>query len=134
LRLILFCILAAISGNLIMIGAPAEEDAATAGKKWLSLVDDQKYEGSWNEASSMFRSEVTQEQWVAALKRSREPLGPLVSRTPSRVQFSKFLRGAPDGDYAIIHFTTSFTGKSATERLTLVKEDGRWQMFAYGIY
>src|SRR5712671_6435235 len=59
LRLIVFCILAAISGNLITIGAPAEEDAATAGQKWLSLVDDEKYEESWNQASSMFRHEVS---------------------------------------------------------------------------
>ena len=119
---------------LIVISARAEEDAVTTGQKWLSLVDDQKYEESWNRASSMFRQEVTQERWVAALKRSREPLGPLVSRTRSRVEFSTFLRGAPEGEYAIIHFATSFTSKSATERLTLVKEDGKWQMAAYGIY
>ncbi len=117
-----------------MIGAPVEEDAATAGQKWLSLVDDQKYEESWTRASSMFRDQVTQGKWVAALEQSREPLGPLVSRTPSRVEFAKFLRGAPEGEYAIIHFTTFFTSKRATERLTLVKEDGRWQMAAYGIY
>jgi hypothetical protein len=134
LRPILFCILAAISGNLITFGATAEDDAAAAGQKWLSLVDAGKYEESWNQASSMFRHEVALEQWFAALKRSRAPLGDLVSRTPSRVEFSKFLRGAPEGDYAIIHFTTAFTSKSATERLTLVKEDGRWQMAAYGIY
>jgi hypothetical protein len=134
LRLIFFGILAAISCNLIVIGSQADQDPAAAGQKWLSLVDDQKYEESWNQASSMFRSEVTQEQWVAALKRSREPLGPLVSRTTSRVEFSKFLRGAPEADYAIIHFTTSFDTKRATERLTLVKEDGKWQMAAYGIY
>ncbi len=82
----------------------------------------------------MFRRDVSQEQWVAALKRSRDPLGPLVSRTPSRVQFATSLRGAPDRDYAIIHFTTSFGGKNATERLTLVQEGGRWQTVAYGIY
>ena len=134
MRLILFCILIAIACHVTAIGAPAEEDAATFGKKWLSMVDDQKYEESWNQASSMFRSEVTLGQWAAALKRSREPLGPLVSRTTSRVQFSKTLRGALDGDYAIIHFDTSFKVKSATERLTLVKEDARWQMVAYGIY
>ena len=134
MRLFLLGILAIIFGNLIMIGAQAEEDAAKAGQKWLFLLDDQKYEESWHQASSMFRSEVTQEQWFAALKRFREPLGPVVSRMPSRVQFSRFLRGAPEGDYAIIHFTTSFGSKSATERLTLVKEDGRWQMAAYGIY
>ncbi len=132
MRLIVFGILAAISSNLAMIAAPAEE--VGAGQKWLALVDEQKYEESWNQASSMFRREVTQERWLAALKRFREPLGALVSRTPSRVEFSKFLRGAPEGDYAIIHFTTSFTSRSATERLTLVKEDGRWQTAAYGIY
>jgi len=69
---------------LTMIGAPAEEDPVGSGQKWLSLMDDQKYEESWHQASSMFRREVTQEKWVAALKRSREPLAPLVSRTSSR--------------------------------------------------
>jgi len=39
-----------------------------------------------------------------------------------------------EGDYAIIHFSTSFTSKNVTERLTLVKEDGKWQIVAYGIY
>jgi hypothetical protein len=134
LRRIFLGILAAISINFIMIAASAEEDAANAGQKWLTLVDDQKYEESWNQASSMFRSEVTQEKWLAALKRSREPLGSIVSRTRSRLELSKFLRGAPEGDYAIIHFSTSFTSKNVTERLTLVKEDGKWQMVAYGIY
>jgi len=62
LRLIVFDILAAISSNLAMIAAPAEEVAA--GQKWLALVDDQKYEENWNQASSMFRSEVTQDRPV----------------------------------------------------------------------
>ena len=47
----------------------------------------------------------------------------------------KTLRGAPDGNYAIIHFTTSFKNKAGvTERLTLVKEDGKWQAAAYAIH
>ena len=117
-----------------MWGAVAEEEPSTAGQKWLTLLDDQNYRESWNQASSMFRSAVTQERWIAALTRSREPLGGVVSRTRSRLEFSKSLRGAPEGDYAILHFTTSFTSKSVTERLTLVKEDGRWQTAAYGIY
>ena len=105
-----------------------------AGQKWLNLVDEQKYEESWKQASLMFRSAVTQERWGVALARFREPLGIMVSRTRSRLEFSKFLRGAPEGDYAIIHFSTSFANKNATERLTLVKEDGKWQTAAYGIY
>jgi hypothetical protein len=132
--LVVFGILASLSTNLIMTGTQSEEDVAPDAQKWLALVDDQKYEESWMRASSMFRSEVKQEQWIAALKRSRDPLGSVSSRTRTRLQFSNSLRGAPDGNYAILHYQTAFSSKSATERLTLVKEDGRWQMAAYGIY
>jgi Protein of unknown function (DUF4019) len=127
-------ILAAMAVNLILIGAPQEEEAAGDAKKWLALLDDHKYEESWTQASEMFRSQVSQEQWIAALKRSREPLGSTVSRTRTRLQFSKTLRGAPDADYAILHYETSFSSKTGTERLTLVKEDGKWKMVAFGIY
>jgi hypothetical protein len=118
---------------MILAATPSEE-ASTAGQKWLSLLDDVKYEESWNQAGTVFRAQVGQQQWIGALKQSRQPLGSLVSRTASRVQLTTSLRGAPDGDYAIIHFTTSLQNKSITERLTLVKEDGRWQVAAYAIH
>ena len=134
LRLFVFGILTALSTGLIVTAAQSEEDVVKDAQKWLALVDNQKYEESWMQASSMFRSEVKQEQWIAALNRSRDPLGAVTSRTRTRLQFSNSLRGAPDGNYAILHYQTAFSSKSATERLTLVKEDGRWQMAAYGIY
>lgn len=135
MRLILVVTLAGIAVALMTAATPAEEEASAAGQKWLALLDDQKYEESWNQAGSMFRDEVKQDQWVAVLQRSREPMGPQISRTTARVDFVKTLRGAPDGDYAIIHFTTSFKNKSGvTERLTLVKEDGRWQVAAYATH
>jgi hypothetical protein len=134
-RLILVLVLAGIGGAVITVAAPAEEEASLIGQKWLALLDDQKYEESWNQAGSMFRSEVMPDQWVAVLKRLRQPMGPMLSRTTARVDFVKTLRGAPDGDYAIIHYTTSFQNKAVvTERLTLVKEDGRWQAAAYATH
>ena len=126
--------LAGIAGALMTLAATPSEEASTAGQKWLSLLDDLKYEESWNQAGSMFRAQVGQQQWIGALKQSRQPLGSLVSRTASRVQLTTSLRGAPDGEYAIIHFTTSLQNKSITERLTVVKEDGRWQLAAYAIH
>jgi len=132
---LLVIILTVIAAALLTFAGPAEDEAAAAGQKWLGLVDGQKYEESWQQAASMFRDQVKQEQWVVSLKRFRDPLGPVVSRTAARVDFAKTLRGAPDGDYAIIHFTTTFKNKSdVTERLTLVKEDGKWQAAAYAIH
>ena len=135
MRLIVLITLVGIASSLMTVAGPAEEEASTSGQKWLSLLDDQKYEESWKQAASMFRDQVTEEQWLVSLKRFREPLGAMISRNTSRVDFTKSLRGAPDGDYAIIHFTTSFKNKSdVTERLTLVKADGNWQMAAYAIH
>jgi Protein of unknown function (DUF4019) len=135
MRLILVVALTGIAAALTIFAGPAEDEASAAGQKWLALLDDQKYEESWQQAASMFRDQVKQEQWIVSLKRFRDPLGPPVSRTASRVDFTKTLRAAPDGDYAIIHFTTTFKNKSdVTERLTLVKEDGKWQAAAYAIH
>ena len=126
----------ALAGCSVTLATAAEEDAPRkSGDAWLALVDAQKYDESWKEASAQFRSAVTQEQWAEALKGARDPLGPMVSRTPSRVDFTKTLRGAPDGDYAIFHFATVFKNKEGvTERLTLVQEDGKWLVAAYAIH
>ena len=123
LRLIFAVIVCGIVG-----AAPVDQAASTAGQKWIALLDDQKFAESWNQAGSRFRNQVSQEQWVNALRRSREPLGPVISRTPSRVEF-----GSKPND-ATINFTTNFKNHGVlTERLTLVSEDGRWQVAAYAI-
>ena len=135
MRLIIAVASMAIASALITVAGPAEDEAASAGEKWLVLLDNQKYEDSWKQAGSMFRDEVKQDQWIASLRQFREPMGAEVSRATGHVDFVKTLRGAPDGDYAIIHYKTDFKNKSAvTERLTLVKEDGKWQAAAYAIH
>ena len=135
MRLISVMTLLGVVATWLATAAPDAEEASTSGQKWLALLDDQKYEESWKEAGSLFRSGVTQEQWIASLKHFRDPLGSMISRASSRIDFAKTLRGAPDGDYAIIHFTTSFRNKNdVTERLTLMKEDGKWQVAAYAIH
>lgn len=113
----------------------AEDEATASGQKWLTLLDNGKYEESWQQSASMFRSEVTQEAWVSALKQSRAPMGEMLTRSAKRVDFTKTLRGAPDADYAIIHFATEFKNKpGVVERLTLVKEQGEWKMASYAIH
>jgi len=125
----------ALLGAGIAMAAPADDEVAASGTKWLAFLDDKKYDDSWTHAASMFRDEVKQELWITALKRSREPMGTLVSRATARVDFTKELRGAPEGEYAIIHYTTTFKNKeNVTERVTLVKEQGRWQAAAYAIH
>ncbi len=135
-KVILMVILSLLSTvSMKMTAGPAEDEATASGQKWLTLLDGGKYEESWKQSASMFRDEVTQGAWVSALKQSREPMGDMVMRSAQRVDFTKTLRGAPDGEYVIIHFATEFKNKDGVvERLTLVKEEGEWKMAAYAIH
>ena len=136
MRAFTFLVLAAvIAPVLVILAAPQNDEVRTAGEAWLTLLDNRKYDDSYQEASASFRSDVSPEQWKQSLERYRDPLGPALSRSVARLNFAKQLRGAPDGNYAIFHFTTDFKNKEhVTERLTLVEEDGKWKASAYAIH
>jgi len=100
---------------------------------WLALVDAGKYAESWDQASELFRRQVTKQQWESALNGVRSPLGKLDYRRLSSAEYSKTLPGAPDGEYVVIQFQSSFEKKrSATETVTSMKDaDGQWRVSGY---
>lgn len=111
------------------------EEAQKAAEAWLSLLDQEKYEDSYKTASNFFRQQVKLEQWVSAAKDQRSGTGPTLNRKVGRLDLTKTMRNGPDGEYAVYHFVTNYRFKTEiTERLTLVMEDGHWQVFAYGIH
>ena len=112
-----------------------ETEAVTAAEGWLALVDAGKYGESWKAASGFFKIAVPQGQWEQSLKAVRPPLGKLVSRKLSSKTHMTFLPGAPDGEYLVIQFETSFQNKkSAVETITPMKEkDGKWRVSGYYI-
>ena len=113
----------------------AIETAIKAAESWLADVDAGDYARSWEQSAELFREAVTPEQWDQALSASRKPLGSLTSREVKTTQYETSLPGAPDGEYVIIQFTTSFTNKnSATETVTPMKDpDGVWRVSGYYI-
>ena len=65
----------------------------------------------------------------------RTPLGSVISRTLKSQQYLTTLPGAPDGEYVVIQFDTSFTNKaSALETITpMLDKDGAWRVSGYYI-
>jgi hypothetical protein len=128
-------------GFLLMagvVGAQAQEKekaAITAAEQWLALVDAGKYAESWTEAAGYFKNAVTQEKWAQSLKAVREPLGKLISRKVKSTTYATSLPGAPDGEYVVIQFETSFGNKkSAIETVTpMLEKDGKWRVSGYFI-
>ena len=72
---------------------------------------------------------------VQSLEAVRRPLGELVSRVLESKLYATELPGAPDGEYVVIQFTTSFANKrSAIETVTPRRHaDGEWRVSGYYI-
>lgn len=113
----------------------AEQPAATAAKEWLQIVDNGEYEKSWDEAASLFRNSITKEYWVKAVNGVRPPLGKNISRELKSSRYMTQMPGAPDGEYVVIQFRSSFENKkSAIETVTPMKDtNGIWRVSGYFI-
>jgi hypothetical protein len=112
-----------------------KKDALNAAENWLAIIDKGEYAESWKEAAEYFKTAVSQNQWVNSLQAFRKPLGKLNSRTVKSKTYKTSLPGAPDGEYMVIQFTTSFENKkSAIETVTPMKDkDGKWRVSGYFI-
>ena len=107
--------------------------AQQAAESWLALVDGQQYPESWRAAATLFKNAVTQQTWQRAVQTARSPLGALKSRTVKSTTSAKTLPGAPDGEYVVLQFNTTFERKAlALETVSVVLEaDGNWRVVGY---
>ena len=126
--------------NLILTGVlqaneVAEKAAITGSMAWLSLVDEGNYAESWNQAAGLFKNAVTKEQWLNSMQAFRVPLGKIVARKLKSKQYTKTLPGAPDGEYVVIQYETTFENKkSSVETVTpMLDKDGKWRVSGYYI-
>jgi hypothetical protein len=110
-------------------------EAKPAAESWLALVDAGRYPESWNEAAEYFKGAIGSDAWVKSLNAVRTPLGEMKTRTVKGAKSAKSLPGAPDGEYVVFQFDTSFAQKgSAVETVTMSHEkDGAWRTSGYFI-
>ena len=112
-----------------------EKAAVSVAKKWLSIVEEGKYAESWKESAEYFKNSVTQKQWEQSLQAVRKPLGKVVSRKVKSKTYMTSLPGAPDGEYVVIQFDTSFENKKKTVKTftPMMDKDGHWRVSGYFI-
>ncbi|MFH1313866.1 MAG: DUF4019 domain-containing protein [Candidatus Eisenbacteria bacterium] len=114
---------------------PAEDAAVKAAQAWVSLVDSGKYEESWNETAEFFKGAVHKDGWQRSMEAVRRPLGANLSREVKSREYSTTMPGAPDGEYVVIQFESSFEyKKSAIETVApMLDKDGKWRVAGYYI-
>ncbi|UCG58378.1 MAG: DUF4019 domain-containing protein [Phycisphaerales bacterium] len=113
----------------------AEKAAVDCANAWLALIDSEDYAGSWDQAATFFKGVVSQENWQKSLETFRKPMGKVVSRKVRSTRYTTIAPGAPDGQYVIVQYESSFENKkSAVETITpMLEADGEWRVSGYYI-
>jgi hypothetical protein len=121
--------------NVVPGTGKAEATAQKAAEQWLALIDAGNYAGSWKTAAAFFQTAVPQAEWEHTMVAERKPFGDLVSRKLKSATYTKSIPGAPDGEYVIVQFDTSFANKKeAVETITpMLDPDGQWKVSGYYI-
>jgi hypothetical protein len=83
---------------------------------WGKLVDDGDFYASWTTASSLFKSNVPEDHWTQQVGPARKGLGAVLSRKLMSSRYATTLPGAPDGQYVVIKFLTSFRSQEIGHR------------------
>jgi hypothetical protein len=111
------------------------EVAVEVAETWLALVDQGEYDESWQTAADYFRTAVERDQWRQTMTAGRKPLGEVESRELLEASYRSRLAGAPDGDYVVIRFKTSFSNKVDSEETVtpMLDPDGQWRVSGYFI-
>lgn len=134
---ILSCIfiLLVVSSYGVKADQSAEESAVASSQKWLSLVDKGKFSESWEKAASYFKKAIPEEKWLEAMNTFRQDLGKVITRKLKFKEYTTSLPGAPDGEYVVIQYETSFENKkSATETIIpMLDKDDTWRVSGYYI-
>ncbi|HEY8623963.1 MAG TPA: DUF4019 domain-containing protein [Casimicrobiaceae bacterium] len=133
LRVVAACCLSAAGIGSSLAQDPRGTIAQKEARSWLALTDRGDTLASWRAAGKQFQNAITADKWADSLKQVRPPLGALVERTALSTQFTKSFAGAPDGDYALLVFRSSFAKKTdSRETVTLEHEaDGAWRVIGY---
>ncbi|MFO7735408.1 MAG: DUF4019 domain-containing protein [bacterium] len=109
-------------------------EAVEVAESWLSLVDSGSYGESWEKAATFFKEKVSKDKWIDNLNGVLPPFGKVIKREVISADFYTELPGAPDGEYVVVKFKTSFENKkNSVETVTPMKDDGKWKVSGYYI-
>ncbi|MFH1469739.1 MAG: DUF4019 domain-containing protein [Pseudomonadota bacterium] len=113
--------------------AMAMQDAAKAADAWLNLADAANGAATWDAAAGYFQDAVSKDTWTQQLTAVRSPLGAVQSRRLQGATYQTSLPGAPDGEYVVLQYETSFENKAeGFETVTpMLDWDGTWKVSGY---
>lgn len=114
---------------------PQEAAAEAAAEQWIALVDVADYAESWQEASPAFQTGISADDWEQAADQVRSQVGELQDRTLMDSQYRTSLPNAPEGEYVILQYQSSFERlPQAMEMVVMtMTENEEWRAAGYQV-
>jgi hypothetical protein len=129
----LFLLLSAIS--VVACGQDTRGRVPSEVQEVVTTVGDdiaqERYEKIYNEASGLWRRDVTLEQSTEVFKTLKTKLGKVSSRSLNSATEQQNSGGPLKGHVYILAYETSFERGDAMENFTLIEENGRWALARY---
>lgn len=114
-------------------GGSTFNQARTAARQWVTLVDKGKYAKAWVNASVLFQVHVAGD-WTQQETAFRNKAGAFQSRTFESAHVASTVPGLPRGNYIVVSYGSSFRKmKTAVETITMVYTDQKWKTAAYTV-
>jgi len=86
--------------------------ADAAAQNWLALIDAGNYSELGRKLLRFFGAQSRNRVWENSMNTFRQPLGNLVSRKLKSAEHLTEMPGAPDGQYVLMQFETSFATRN----------------------
>ena len=113
----------------------AEEQAAERqALGFLGYLDQGRYPESYAYTGMLIRAQVDRDSFAKKVAQARAGTGPLQSRELMDASYATTVEGAPEGQYVILHYHSSFANRAdAVETVTLAFAKGYWRVSGYYI-
>jgi hypothetical protein len=115
-----------------------ERDVVTVkrvAEAWVSLIDREEYDESWDRTAEVFQTRVKKAQWIEDLKANRKPLGKVRSRKLLTAVYVSDLPDSPRGEYVLLDYEVAFETDVPIREIIIpyLAPDGEWRVAGYSL-
>ena len=135
LLLLLVLVLCAGTGQAQTDPHLAEEQAAERqALGFLNYLDQGRYADSYDYTGMLIRSTLDRDNFAKQIENARAKAGATLSRSLMDASYSTTVPGAPEGEYVILHYGSSFANQQqAVETVVLAFAKSYWRVSGYFI-
>jgi hypothetical protein len=110
-------------------GVPRE--AIDAAKTWLDVIDADKPDLAWDQATAFFQSSITKKDWNERVGELHRAFGHVRARSFVSAEIATQMPNAPSGHYWVLRFSTQGYRRRIDEIVTVEQLNNGWKVAGF---